>query len=86
MQLDNNIKSKILSMSDAELSKIVSSLAASAGTDAHSISLTKDDISTLRETISNATQSDVDEAVRIIGKNKAAELLKKTMGRDNGDE
>lgn len=86
MQLDNNIRNKLLAMSDTELSKIVSSLASSAGVDARELSISKSDISALRKTISNATQSDVDEAVKMIGENKAAELLKKTMGRDNGDE
>ncbi len=81
MQIDNNIKNSLLSLDDKSLKSVVSSLAGAAGMNQSSINISNDDLIKLRNVIRNATDKDANEALSIIGDDKARRIIDEARKR-----
>ncbi|MBE6606332.1 MAG: hypothetical protein E7635_04775 [Ruminococcaceae bacterium] len=81
MQIDNNIKNSLLSLDDKSLKNVINSLAGAAGMNNSKINISNDDLIKLRTVIKNATDKDANEALSIIGDEKARHIIEEARKR-----
>ena len=85
MQIDKNIKNELLGLDDTALKGIVSSIAKSAGLKAGNINISNSDISKIRAAISQATDKDAEEALKMLGGAEAAsDMIEKIKKSSKG--
>ncbi len=75
MQIDKNLKNELLSLNDGTLKNLVNSIAQSAGINMANSSISKSDIEKIRAAITNATDKDAEEALKILGGKENAERI-----------
>ena len=83
MKLDKTALDRILSLDDETLKKTISALAAKAGIDEKAASAAASNIRLVRQSLSNATDSDIEKAMSMLGKDKAAAISEELGGCGN---
>ncbi len=84
MQINNDIKNNILSLDDKTLKSVIGSIAQKAGVESSKIKISDYDLIKIRNVIQNASDKDANEALNLIGEEKARLIfdeLKKQGGK-----
>lgn len=71
MQINNDIKNNILSLDDKTLKSVIGSIAQKAGVESSKIKISDYDLIKIRNVIQNASDKDANEALNLIGEEKA---------------
>ena len=79
MKLDKTALDRLLSLDDSTLSKTILSLASAAGIDGIAASAAASNLRLVRQSLSNATDADIEKAMGMLGE-KRADALKKALG------
>ena len=85
MQINNDIKKNILSLDDKTLKNVIGSIAQKAGVESSGIRISDNDLVKIRNIIQNATDKDANEALNIIGEEKAKKILDE-LNRQGGNQ
>lgn len=84
MEIDKNLKNELLSLNDETLKNLVNTVAKSAGINMSKSAIGKSDIEKIRSVISNATNKDAQEALKILGgKENAENIINKLKNTGN---
>ena len=75
MQIDKNLKNELLSLNDETLKNLVNTVARSAGINLSNQAIGKSDMEKIRSVISNATNKDAEEALKVLGGKENAENI-----------
>lgn len=67
MDFNKNSLSKLLSLSDEELIKVIKEIAAGSGVDTGSLSISKSDVSKIRTVLSLASDEEISQLVKQFG-------------------
>ncbi len=80
MTFDEKTRQRLLQMSDAELSGLITEIAGAAGADAIKTAMIKSNLSHLRTALQNMSTSDAEKLLQSVDKNKAAEISRLIKG------
>lgn len=83
MQLDKNLLDRLISLDDQTLSRTITLLANAAGVDQASANAAISDLRSVRSSLGNATDADLQKAVAMLGEERVNALLT-MLGRKNG--
>lgn len=70
MILDRNALNRLLSLNDKQLKAVLERLASESGLDLSALSVSPDDIASVRSALSGATDRDLEEAARKLSEKK----------------
>ena len=79
MKLDKTALDRILSLDDASLAKTISALTKAAGIDERSAAAAISNMRLVRQSLSNATDADIEKALSMLGRDRT-EAIKKEIG------
>ena len=84
MQLDKTTLDRLLSLDDATLAKTIKMLTAATGIDPAAADEAIRNLRLVRQSLSNATDADLKNAMEMLGKKRADTLLHGIEDKDNG--
>ncbi len=76
MKLDKTALDRILSLDDETLKKTIMTLAGKAGIDQKTAESAASNLRLVRQSLSNATDSDIDKAMSMLGKDRSDAVAK----------
>lgn len=79
MKLDKTALDRLLSLDDVTLAKTIAAVSKAAGIDESTAASAVSNLRLVRQSLSNATDSDIEKALGMLGKERA-EAIKKTVG------
>lgn len=79
MKLDKTALDRLLSLDDATLKKTIASLAKAAGINEDAANAAASNLRLVRQSLSNATDADIEKAMGMIGADRA-EAIKNSLG------
>ena len=84
MQIDKNLKNDLLSLNDETLKNLINTVARSAGINLSNSVIERSDIEKIRAAITNTTNKDAEDALKILGgKENAKNLINKLKSAGN---
>lgn len=84
MKPDKASVDRLLSLDDSTLEKTIAQIAAAAGLDKNSVRAVTGNLGALREGISKLSESDLDAALKMLGKDRASVVAEKLKDGQNG--